>query len=85
MRNVGLSLRQGARDWTSASRTPAASRSDTLGRITWQVSVPQGVRPGRALLVAGSAELPVTVAKAASTAGRRKLVRRASSRRTPGR
>ena len=86
MRNVGLSLRQGTKVWDLGVEDAGTVVDDGLGRITWQVSVPPGVRPGRALLVAGRAELLVTVAKArVDRPARRKLVKRASSRRTSGR
>jgi hypothetical protein len=87
MRNVALSLRQGTKVWDLGIEDAGSVVDDGLGRITWQVWVPRGVRPGRAMLVAGRAELLVTVAKARAVdrPARRKLVKRASSRRTSGR
>ena len=87
MRKVALSLRQGTKVWDLGVEDAGSVVDDGLGRITWQVSIPTGVRPGRALLVAGEAELQVTVAKARNVdrPTRRKLVRRASSRRMSGR
>ena len=77
MRNVGLVLRQGARDWDLGVQDAGSVEEHTLGRITWRVRVPKGVEAGRAILVAGSAELPVSVEAAG--------VRPASSGRTTGR
>ena len=86
MRNVALSLRQGTKVWDLGVEDAGTVVDDGLGRITWQVSVPPGVRPGRALLVAGEAELLVTVAKArVDRPARRKLVKRASGSRSSGR
>ena len=87
MRKVPLSLHQGTRVWDLGVEDAGSVVDDGLGQITWQVSIPPGVRPGRARLVAGAAELQVTVAKArvVDRPARRKLVKRASSRRTPGR
>jgi hypothetical protein len=77
MRNVGLVLRQGARDWDLGVQDAGSAEEHALGRIAWRVRVPEGVRPGRAILVAGSAELPVSLEPA--------RVRRASSGRTKDR
>jgi hypothetical protein len=87
MRNVALSLRQGTEVWDLGVESAGRVTDDGLGRISWQVSIPIGVRRGRALLVAGEAELQVTVAKGRNVdrPARRKLVRPAGRRRTSGR
>jgi hypothetical protein len=89
MEQVTLLLRQGDKEWTLGVEDAGAVPDETFGAITWRVAIPREVRPGLALLVADSAELPINVIRAkarpAERSVRRKVVRRASSRRTPGR
>jgi len=87
MEHVTLLLRQGSKEWSLGVENAGWLPDETFGTITWRVSIPEDVRPGRAVLVADSAELEVRVTKAllADRPTRRKVVRRASSRRTPGR
>jgi hypothetical protein len=61
MRNVKLVLRQGDRRWDLASEDAGTARQNELGKITWQVRVPDDVREGPATLVAGTARLRVAV------------------------
>jgi hypothetical protein len=89
MERVTLLLRQGGREWKLGTENAGAVPDETFGTITWRVSIPGDVRPGVALLVADSAELPIQVIRAKARPperrARRTVVRRASSRRTTGR
>jgi hypothetical protein len=89
MERVTLLLRQGGREWKLGTENAGAVPDETFGTITWKVSIPGDVRPGVALLVADSAELPIQVIRAKAhppeRRARRTVVRRASSRRTTGR
>ncbi len=57
MKHVALFLRQGHRRWSLGTEDAAT----TDGRITWRVTIPDGVRPGRATLLAGVAKQKITV------------------------
>jgi len=58
--DVALRLRQGGRTWLLGSVDADSAEDGRAGRVTWQVDLPPGVRPGPARLVADHAR-PVTV------------------------
>ena len=58
--DVALRLRQGGRTWLLGSVDADSAEDGRAGRVTWQVYLPPGVRPGPARLVADHAR-PVTV------------------------
>ncbi len=61
MQDVTLVIRQGSRDWELASEDAGTAADNKLGHISWDVTMPAGLEPGRAVLVADSAQLPVVV------------------------
>lgn len=54
MRDVQLRLRQGGRTWQLGSEDAGTTDDNRLGQISWRVTVPHGVQPGPATLVADS-------------------------------
>ena len=60
MQDVSLRLVQGDRTWRLGTADAETAESNRLGSVTWKVRVPTTVNPGRAKLVADSAE-PVVV------------------------
>jgi hypothetical protein len=76
MERVTLLLRQGNREWTLGVEDAGGLPDETFGRITWRVAIPGDVRPGLALLVADSAELPIHVTKAKARPADRKARRK---------
>ena len=63
MKDVTLVLRQGSREWELGTQDAGAAADGKLGHITWNVSIPADVRPGRAVLVADYARLPLRITR----------------------
>jgi hypothetical protein len=59
MERVPLTLRQGGRQWTLGVEDAGALPDETFGTVVWHVRIPADAHPGRAVLVADSAELRV--------------------------
>lgn len=87
MERVPLTLRQGSKEWTLGVEDAGTLPDETFGTVAWHVRIPGDARPGRAVLSADSAVLRIhlTEGRLNDGTGRRTVVRRASSRRTPGR
>lgn len=60
MRDVDLVLEQGAKLWVIGTES-AAARDDQYA-VLWSAAIPADVQQGPAILRAGGAELPVTIA-----------------------
>lgn len=58
-RGVALLLRQGDREWRLG--TTDAGQGGDAGDVSWSVSLPPGLRAGRATLVADTASLDIRV------------------------
>lgn len=63
--DVLLEIRQGSRSWELGDEDAGSAEDDRLGQVTWEVTLPTGLRPGTAMLVAlvgrspGATELPI--------------------------
>ena len=60
MQDVVLELRQDGRSWRLGTADAGTAEEQRLGHVTWTVALPDGVQPGRARLVADTAQ-PVRV------------------------
>ena len=60
MQDVALELRQDGRSWRLGTADAGTAGEQRLGQVTWTVELPDGVRPGRARLLAETAQ-PVKV------------------------
>ena len=60
MQDVALELRQDGRSWRLGTADAGTAEEQRLGHATWTVELPEGVRPGRARLLADTAQ-PVDV------------------------
>ena len=60
MQDVALELRQDGRSWRLGTADAGTAEEQRLGYVTWTVELPEGVQPGRARLVADTAQ-PVDV------------------------
>jgi hypothetical protein len=62
-RDVRLELRQRGHTWLLATADAGTAEEQRPGVVTWTFVVPEGVRPGRARLVADGAQAVVVVAR----------------------
>jgi hypothetical protein len=61
MRDVTLTLEQGQRQWDLGTQDARGEPEEQRGEITWQVTIPEDVGPGRATLTAGDATEEILV------------------------
>lgn len=64
LEDVTLVLHQGSRHWDLGTRDAGTADEGRLGHVTWGVTIPGEARPGKARLVAGTAEQAVTIGRA---------------------
>lgn len=51
MKDITLRLRQGGREWDLGVVDAGSAENNQLGQVTWTVTVPDDVKPGKARLV----------------------------------
>jgi hypothetical protein len=61
LEDVALTIRQRGQSWDLGAEDAGTADDDRLGKVSWQVSLPAGVEPGRATLVADGARLRIAV------------------------
>jgi len=62
MEDIMLTIRQGQRKWQLGSEDAGNADDNKLGHVSWEVTIPRALKPGRATLATESSEpVPVVV------------------------
>jgi hypothetical protein len=63
MEDVTLTIRQGRQKWDLGTRDAGAAADNKLGQVAWEVTIPESLRPGPAILVADGVKEKIAIGK----------------------